>query len=163
MPVEQEYAMKTLTMYRPLAIENALNDFDHYLESFFGDSMLSPVDRIFNRLPAVDVREKEDVYLLEAELPGYEEKDIQVHVEGGTLSIQSAREEEKDRKGEGGDAKKDTYLIRERRSSSFSRSFKLPENADPGQVTASFKNGILSMEIKKRDEAQKRFIRINAE
>jgi HSP20 family protein len=155
--------MKALTMYRPLTVGDALGEFDRYLESFFGDSMLSPVDRIFNRLPAVDVREKEDAYLLEAELPGYEEKDIQVHLEGGTLSIESARQEEKDRKGEGKDAGNDAYLIRERRSSAFNRSFKLPENADPDQVTASFKNGVLSLEIKKRTEAQKRLIRINAE
>jgi HSP20 family protein len=154
--------MKALTMYRPFAIENALSDFDRYLESFFGDSMLTPVDRIFNHLPVVDVREKENAYLLEAELPGYDEKDIQVHVEGGTLSIESKREDEKEKEN-GKDAKDGAYLIRERRASSFQRSFKLPENADPDQVTASFKNGVLSMEIKKRNEAQKRLIRISAE
>jgi HSP20 family protein len=155
--------MKALTMYRPFTIGNALSDFDRYLESFFGDdSMLAPVDRIFNHLPAVDVREKEDAYLVEAELPGFEEKDIQVHVEGGNLTIESRQEEDKERKEKGKDAKNGTYLIRERRSSAFSRSFKLPDNADPDQVTASFKNGILRMEIKKRGEAQKRLIRINA-
>lgn len=153
--------MKAVTMYRPFTLGNALSDFDSYLESCFGDSMLAPVDRIFNHLPAVDVREKEDSYLLEAELPGYEEKDIRVHVEGGNLSIESGREEEKERKDK--DGKNGAYLIRERRSSSFSRSFKLPENADPDKVTASFKNGILSMEIKKREEAQKRLIPIKAE
>jgi HSP20 family protein len=146
-------------MYRPFTIGNALSDFDRYLESFFGDSMLAPADRIFNHLPAVDVREKEDAYLLEAELPGYEEKDIQVHVDGNNLTIESKREEEKEK--ENGKNKGGAYLIRERRTSSFSRSFKLPENADSSQVSASFKNGILSMEIKKRSEAQKRLIQIN--
>jgi HSP20 family protein len=156
--------MKALTMYRPFTIGNALSDFDRYLESFFGDdSMLAPVDRIFNHLPAVDVREKENAYLVEAELPGFEEKDIQVHVEGGNLTIESRQEEEKERKEKDKDAKSGAYLIRERRSNSFSRSFKLPDNADPDQVTASFKNGVLSMEIKKRGEAQKRLIRINAQ
>jgi HSP20 family protein len=151
-------------MYRPFTIGNALSDFDRYLESFFGDdSMLAPVDRILNHLPAVDVREKEDAYVLEAELPGYDEKDIQVHVEGGNLTIESVKEEEKERKENAADAKKGTYLIRERRTNSFSRSFKLPENAESDQVTASFKNGILTMEIKKRGEAQKRLIRINAQ
>jgi HSP20 family protein len=152
--------MKALTMYRPLGLENALSDFDRYLESFFGDSMLAPADRVFNRLPAVDVQEKEDAYLLEAELPGYEEKNIQVHVDGGNLTIESRQEDEKDRKGKG--AKEGAFLIRERRSSSFSRSFRLPENADPNQVSASFKNGILSLEIKKRSEAQKRIIEIRS-
>jgi HSP20 family protein len=154
--------MKTLTMYRPFTIGNALNDFDRYLESFFGDSTFSPADRIFNRLPAVDVQEREDSYLLEVELPGYDEKDIQVQVEGGNLSIESCREAEGEQKEKDAEAGKGIYLIRERRSISFSRSFKLPENADPSQVAASFKNGILSMEIKKRGEAQKRLVRINA-
>jgi HSP20 family molecular chaperone IbpA len=159
-PIEQEKNMKALTMYRPFTLENALSDFDHCLESFFGDSALSPADRIFNRLPAVDVQEKEDVYLLEAELPGYDEKNIQVHVDGGNLTIASKEEDEKERKGK--DAKEGAFLIRERRSSSFNRSFRLPENADPGAVTASFKNGILSLEIKKHSEAQKRVIEIKS-
>jgi HSP20 family molecular chaperone IbpA len=145
-------------MYRPFSFENALNDFDRYLEPFFGDSVLSPADRIFNRLPAVDVREEENAYLLEAELPGYDEKNIQVHVDGGNLTIMSKQEEEKERKN----GKESNFLVRERRSSSFSRSFRLPENADSGAVTASFKNGILSLEIKKRSEAQKRVIEIKS-
>jgi HSP20 family protein len=154
--------MKALTMYRPLSVGDALNDLDHYLESFFGDSMLNPVERAFGRLPAVDVREKEDAYILEADLPGCDEKDIQVHVDGGNLTIESRREEEKERKENGGNSRRGSYLIRERRSSSFNRSFKLPENADPDQVNAAFRNGILTMEIKKRREAQKRLIHINA-
>ncbi|MDR2136373.1 MAG: Hsp20/alpha crystallin family protein [Treponema sp.] len=157
--------MKALTMYRPINLGDALSDFDRYLESFFGDSVLTPAERIFNRLPAVDVREKEDAYVLDAELPGYDEKDIQVHVDGGNLTIESRQNEEKERKEngkDGKDAKNGAYLIRERRTSSFSRSFKLPDNADPEQVSATFKNGILSLEIKKRSEAQKRLIRINS-
>jgi HSP20 family protein len=155
--------MKAVTMYRPFTVGDALSDFDRYLESFFGDSILAPAERVLNHLPAVDVREKDDAYILEAELPGYEEKDIQVHMDGGNLTIESKQEDEKERKEKDKNAKHGTYLIRERRSSSFSRSFKLPDNADPEQVTASFKNGILGLEIKKRGEAQKRLIRINAQ
>jgi HSP20 family protein len=149
-------------MYRPFTLGNALSDFDRYLESFFGDSETAPADRLLNRLPAVDVREKEDAYIVEAELPGYEEKDIEVHVEGGNLTIESKQEEEKERKDNGKNAKNGAYLIRERRFSSFSRSFKLPDNANPDQVSAVFKNGILTMEIKKRGEAQKKLIQIKA-
>jgi HSP20 family protein len=63
---------------------------------------------------------------------------------------------EKDEKAQG------TYILRERRLSSFTRSFKLPENADSASVSAGFKNGILTLEINKRAEAQKRTIQINA-
>ena len=151
--------MKAITMYRPNTIQNALSDFDRCLESFFGDSLLAPAARILNHLPAVDVRETENAYVMEMELPGYDEKNIEVHVDGSSLSIASRQEEAQDR-----EEKKDagTYILRERRLNTFNRSFKLPENADSEAVSASFKNGILILEIKKRAEAQKRTIRINA-
>jgi len=147
--------MKAVTLYRPRILENALSDFDRYMDSFFGDNFLAPSDRIFNRLPSVDVRDTEKSYVLEAELPGFDEKDIEVHVDNNTLTIESKKEEEtKEENGQ-------NYLIRERRVSSFSRSFKLPENADAEGITASFKNGILSLEINKKAEAQKRLIQIS--
>ncbi|MDR2258271.1 MAG: Hsp20/alpha crystallin family protein [Treponema sp.] len=149
--------MKTVTMYRPNTIQNALSDFDRYFESFFGDSPLAPASRIFNHLPAVDVRETEKAYILDMELPGCDEKNIEVHVDGGSLSVESRQEEAKEEKKNEG-----TYIIRERRLNSFSRSFKLPENADSETISAAFKNGILTLEIQKRAEAQKRMIKINS-
>jgi len=147
--------MKAVTLYRPRVLENALSDFDRYLDSFFGDNFLSPSERIFNRLPSVDVRETEKAYVLEAELPGHDEKDIEIRVDGSNLTIASKKEASDESNADG------NYLIRERRVSSFSRSFRLPENADPATVTASFRNGILSMEINKRAEAQSRMIQIS--
>jgi HSP20 family protein len=147
-----------MTMYRPNTIQNALSDFDRYFESFFGDSVLAPTTRILNRLPAVDVRETEKSYVLDMELPGYDEKDIEIHIDGASLSIASKQEEISNQEA---DKDKGTWLLKERRVSSFTRSFKLPENANPEEVNAEFKNGILKMEINKRAEAQKRAIRIN--
>ena len=157
--------MKAMTMYRPHTIQNALSDFDRYFESFFGDSFLSPTVRAFNHLPAVDIRETEKSYVLEMELPGCDEKDIEIAVDGSSLSIASKQEEAcdaNDRGSDGNDGSGGTWLHRERRIRSFSRSFKLPENANPEEVSAEFKNGVLGMEIKKRAEAQKRTIQINA-
>jgi HSP20 family protein len=150
--------MKAMTLYRPNTIQNALSDFDRYFEAFFGDNILSPATRVFNHMPAVDVRETEKSYVLDMELPGYDEKDIEIHVDGNSLSIASKQEETHDAKDEGED--KGTWLLRERRVNSFSRSFKLPENANPEEVSAEFKNGVLSLEITKRAEAQKRSIEI---
>jgi HSP20 family protein len=147
--------MKTLSVYRPNTIQNALSDFDRYFESFFGDSLLSPSARLYNQLPAVDVQETTSAYVLDMDLPGYDEKNIEVNVDGTSLTISSKQEDKNDDKS-------GTYILRERRTSSFSRSFKLPENADPEAVNASFKNGALNLEIKKRPEAQKRSIQINA-
>jgi HSP20 family protein len=148
-----------MTLYRPAVLENALSDFDHYMDSFLGDSFLSPSERIFSRLPAVDVRETENAYVLEADLPGYDEKDVEVHLDGDTLTIESTKEAAREETTE--EKKDGTYMIRERRSASFSRAFKLPGNADPNGVSAAFTNGVLSLEIKKRAEAQKRVIQIS--
>ena len=165
--------MKAVSLYRPNTIHNALSDFDRYFESFFGDNLMSPVTRAFNHLPAVDVRETERSYVMDMELPGYDEKDIEIHIDGSNLSIVAKRENAAEKKEENaptGDAAEDqnvakdqgVWLLRERRTSSVSRSFKLPQNADPEEVTAVFKNGILTLEVKKRAEAQKRTIQIKA-
>ena len=157
--------MNALTLYRPRFLENTFGDFDRYLDSFFGDSFLTPSERIFNRAPMVDVRETEKAYIIDAELPGYDEKDIEVRLDGNTLTIESKKVEEKNPASKEADgssaAAEGNYLIRERRVSSFCRSFKLPENANQEEVSASFKNGILSLEVNKKAEAQTKLIQIS--
>jgi len=165
--------MRTITMYRPNTVQSTLNDFDRYVESFFGDSVLSPASKVLSRMPAVDIRETEKAYVMDMELPGYSEKEIEIHVDGSNLSIVAKREnaaEKKEENASTGDATEDqntakdqgVWLLRERRISSVSRSFKLPQNADPEEVSAVFKNGILTLEVKKRTEAQKRVIQVKA-
>jgi HSP20 family protein len=124
----------------------------------FFDSPLAPYVGNRMKLP-VDVQETDNAYLVEAELPGFDEKQIKVHVEGGKLTIETAAESEEKK-----DEQKDRgYLIRERRNLSLSRSFTLPENADTESVSAVFKNGVLSLQIKKRAETAKRLIEITAQ
>jgi HSP20 family protein len=162
--------MRTITLYRPSTVQNTLNDFDRYVESFFGDSVLSPAAKVFSRMPAVDIRETEKAYVMDMELPGYNENDIQINIDGNSLSIAAKQEEADEKKEENKDSVEGqdstenhgVWLLRERRISSVSRSFKLPQNADPEEVTAVFKNGILTLEVKKRAEAQKRTIQVKA-
>ncbi|MCL2557752.1 MAG: Hsp20/alpha crystallin family protein [Treponema sp.] len=149
--------MKMITVRRPNTLRGALSDFDRYFESFFGDSHFSSAMGHFARLPAVDVRESDNAYVMELELPGYAPEDVEINVDGSSLSISSAGEEAKEEKDEG------TWLLRERRQAGFSRSFKMPDNSDPEGISAGFKNGVLRLEIKKRPEAQKRSIKIAAE
>jgi len=152
--------MKAVTMYRPGVFENALTGFDRCLDSFFNDSFPNPSEKIFRsfdfqkRLPDVDVRETEKSYVLEADLPGLDEKDIDIHLDSNTLTIETKKSEEKKEEKAG-------YMIRERRQASFCRSFALPENADRESISASYKNGVLSVEIQKQAEAQKRVIQIS--
>ena len=162
--------MRAITMYRPNTIQNALgaalgntlSDFDRYFESFFGDSIFSPVSRVFNQQPSVDIRETDKAYVLEMELPGCDEKNITVNVDGSNLTIASREEEAKETKKDRADDADGTWLLRERKLSTFSRSFKLPDNANPEDVHASFKSGVLNLEIQKRAESQRRTIQINA-
>jgi HSP20 family protein len=151
--------MKAVTLYRPVTIESALKDFDRYLESFFGESPMTPA--VFGRGPAVDIRETENAYELVAELPGFDEKNIEVSVDRGVLVIESKKEDAAER-NVSPEGKKERYVIRERRSESFSRSFKLPENADLDAISARFNNGLLHLEIKKSAEAKKRLVQIEA-
>ena len=158
--------MKAMTMYRPLIPglfeRPTLRGFDHFIDSFFGESPLAPVTEAYS-LPPVDIRETESAYVLDMELPGYEEKDIGISVDGSNLFVHSKQEELKNEKNgeEDSAGDKGTWILRERKVRSFSRSFKLPENADPSEVSAKFGNGILCLEIRKREEARKRTIPIN--
>lgn len=124
-------------------------DFDRSLEEFFG------TDGLQTRMPNVDIKERENSYVIEAELPGLTEKDVEVKVENHNLFISTVKEEKKEEK-------KDTYLIRERSSYSFSRNFILPEDADADSITGTFKNGILSLEISKKPEKKPKSIKIKA-
>jgi HSP20 family protein len=132
-----------------------LADIDRLVDSFFGDQGLDRRMGVAAHLPAVDIREKDDSYVLEAELPGFGENDVEVNLNGTTITIESKKEDSTEKNDEAGN-----YLIRERSVRHFIRSWTLPDNADPGSVDAGFKDGLLTLSIKKRTEAQKRVIEI---
>ncbi len=98
--------------------------------------------------PAVDITESEKAYELTAELPGMDEKNIDVKVANGNLIIKGEKQEEKEEK------KKD-YYMRERNFGSLERRFELPDNVDADKIEASFKKGVLTLTLPKKAEAQK--------
>jgi len=97
--------------------------------------------------PAVDLVEKEDAYEITAELPGLDEKDVEIKLSGRTLTIKGEKSEEKEEK------QKDYYLS-ERRYGSFQRSFQLPHGVDADAIDASFAKGVLTVRLPKTAEAQ---------
>jgi len=123
-----------------------LFDWNRMLDSFFEDA---PVWN--TQTPAVDVKEEEKRYLMEVELPGLTDKDIELKVEDNILTLSSKKEESKEQKKNG-------YLLRERRSAEFCRTFVLPQDAERAEVKAEFKNGLLMVDIPKKPEAQPRKI-----
>ncbi|MBS0525661.1 MAG: Hsp20/alpha crystallin family protein [Proteobacteria bacterium] len=96
--------------------------------------------------PAVDIVEKDKAYEVTADVPGFDEKNIEVKVVNGSLSIKGERQAEKEEK------KKDYYLS-EREFGSFERSFPLPEGVDREKIEATVKKGILTVTLPKTPEA----------
>ncbi|TIO11085.1 MAG: Hsp20/alpha crystallin family protein [Mesorhizobium sp.] len=98
--------------------------------------------------PAMDLVEKGEEYEITAELPGIDEKNVEIKLANRTLTIKGEKTEEKEEKD------KDYYLS-ERRYGSFQRSFQLPEGVDADKIDASFAKGVLTVKLPKTAEAQK--------
>ena len=123
-------------------------------------SLITDFDRIFDRMfthdsprlssaqscmPAVDVTETETEFLLSADMPGLDKKDVSIDIHDGVITIkgESAIDNEKST---------DDYRIRERQLGSFNRSFRLPDNVNEVKVAAKFKNGVLKITLPKAKE-----------
>ncbi len=105
-------------------------------------------------VPAVDVYEDDKKVMLKLEVPGVEEKDLDVSVENNTLTVKGERKFEKEEKEE-------NFHRIERRYGSFFRAFTLPSTVDTEHVQASYNAGVLKLELTKRPEAQPKQIKIN--
>lgn len=99
----------------------------------------------------VDIREDDEQILLQADIPGLEQKDIKVHIENNQLTIAGERRFEDEQK-------RDSYHRIERAYGHFSRTFQLGSTADPEKIKASYKNGVLTVSLPKREEAKPRSI-----
>jgi HSP20 family protein len=104
-------------------------------------------------VPAMDLVEADDHFVLKADLPGLDEKDVSIEVEGDVLTVSGERKEEHERTGEG-------FHRIERSFGGFRRSLTLPEGVDPESVTASFDKGVLQVRIPKPEERKPRRIAI---
>ncbi|HUZ90472.1 MAG TPA: Hsp20/alpha crystallin family protein [Methylocella sp.] len=107
-----------------------------------------PREMSWDIAPAVDVAEKEKEYEITAELPGMDEKNIEIKLSNGMLTIKGEKKEEKEER------EKDYYLS-ERRYGSFTRSFQVPEGVDAEKIEANFAKGVLTLKLPKTAEAQK--------
>jgi HSP20 family protein len=106
-------------------------------------------------VPAVDMIDRDDEIVLRADLPGLDEKDIEVRVQNGTLAIRGERKEEKEEK-------KEDYYCSERSYGAFVRTLTLPAAVEADKVKASFKNGVLEVHLPKAKEAKGRRIEVRA-
>jgi HSP20 family protein len=98
--------------------------------------------------PKVDVTEDPTAYKVTAELPGLVEKDVEISVTGGMLTLKGEKQQEKEEKGK-------EYWVSERSYGSFQRSFSLPEGVDADKISAVFAKGVLTVTLPKLPEVQK--------
>ena len=106
-------------------------------------------------IPAVDLREEQKQYVIEADLPGVNKDDIDINVENNVLTISGERHFSNEEK-------KDSYHRIERTYGKFMRSFTLPSRVSSGKVSATFKDGILEVVIPKTEDAQPKKIKIQS-
>jgi HSP20 family protein len=104
--------------------------------------------------PRVDIKEEPDRFVIQADIPGVDPKDIEVHMEKGILTIKGERRTESKTEG-------DQYTRVERSHGLFYRRFALPDSANPEGITAVGKHGVLEIAIPKRAETKARRIEIN--
>jgi HSP20 family protein len=139
------------------------------LEPFRGFSALQDqVNRIFNQsvqghadesaltawAPSVDIFETPNELVVKADLPDVDEKDIDVRVENNLLTIRGERKFDKS-------VAEDNYLRIERTYGTFSRSFSLPNTVSPESIRAEYKNGVLTVNLPKREESKPRQVKVN--
>ena len=104
--------------------------------------------------PPVDIYEDEHCITLKMEVPGIDEKDIDVRVDNNTLSVHGERKMGKEEKEE-------NFRRVERQYGSFTRSFTLPSSVDMGQVSANYDKGVLKINLAKKAEAKPKQIKVN--
>jgi len=127
-------------------IDRLFNDFSQgwpFRKQSFGMEPFWRGEVHWGALPAVDVVEKDHAYELTAELPGMDEKAIDLKVSGNMLTVTGEKQEEKEEKKRG-------YHVSERRYGSFERSFRIPETVEVEKIDATFRNGVLTVTLPKK-------------
>ena len=136
--------MNLMTTYRPWGL---FDELQRGLETLHGTETKAWT-------PAVDISEDEHRYVIRADLPGVDPKDIDVNLEGDELTLRGERKEEKEEKGK-------NWQRTERFHGEFYRRFRLPESADPEHIEAHSDKGVLEIVIPKQPKTQPRKISVN--
>jgi HSP20 family protein len=140
---------------RPIWDWPSVFDWDRdFLNPMFGLTMPTESMAELTWVPKVDIIEKPDSWIFKAELPEVKAEDINVTIEEGTLSIRGERKFEEE-------VKEGNFTRFERQYGSFERRFSLPAGIDESSVKADYKNGVLTLTIRKKEEAKPKSVKIN--
>ena len=144
--------MKLIPYFHRSEMPAARSLFEDFFHGFpFNDSF---PDGHENWIPSVDVLEKDGNLILRAELPGMNEKQIDLKVEGNTLTLKGERKMENE-------DKKSSYHRVESYYGSFTRSFRLPETVEVDKINAEYKNGVLTITLPQKPEVKPREIPVS--
>jgi HSP20 family protein len=150
--------MTLLTRWQPFREFSTMQDRTNRMNRLFRElySPEGPEEALTTTsfAPPVDIYEDEHTITLKLEVPGIDEKDIDVRIEGNTLTVQGERTIDKEEKEE-------NFCRVERQYGSFTRSFTLPGSVDPGQVSAHYDKGMLKISLAKKAEAKPKQIKVN--
>jgi HSP20 family protein len=150
--------MTLLTRWEPAREFSGLQDRFNRMNRLFRESFNpeGPEEALITTsfAPPVDIYEDEHNITLKMEVPGIEEKNIDVRIEGTTLTVHGERKLEKDEREE-------NYRRMERQYGSFTRSFTLPSSVDPTQVSAHYDKGVLNINLAKKAEAKPKQIKVS--
>jgi len=136
----------TLVKFNPQKTNAGLMPgFNDVFQNFFNDSFLA--DRIVTRVPAANISETADHYHIELAAPGLKKDDFKLQLDDHVLNISVEQQLQDNQPGK-------TYSKREYSYSSFVRSFTLPESANEQQIDARYENGVLLIDIAKKEEAK---------
>jgi HSP20 family protein len=150
--------MTLLTRWEPFREFSTMQDRMNRMNRLFRESYSPEVPEealtTTSYAPPVDIYEDEHNITLKLEVPGIDEKDIDVRIEGNTLTVHGERKIEKEEKEE-------NFRRVERQYGEFTRSFTLPSSVDPGQVSANYDKGVLKINLAKKAEAKPKQIKVN--
>lgn len=138
---DEEKGLSLIPLQR-FDIDTLLDDL--FSEAFGGFGLLKAFKE-----PAIDVYEKDNKVIVKADLPGIDKKDIKLNLDGGVLTISAETRKEKETE------KKDSYYS-ERYFGKVQRSIRLPEGAKTGEIKASHKDGVLTIEVPRSKEAEQK-------
>ncbi len=134
------------------AFDSLRKDMDHFFDNFFSIGPSSMGESHW--MPKIDMTEDEKAIYVKAEIPGLEEKNLSVSVQNGNLTISGVKSEEKEEKNK-------RYHLSERRFGSFYRSISLPTGIKADKITARYRNGVLTVEMPRSEEAKEKRIPIS--
>ena len=150
--------MTLLTRWEPLrefsAMQDRINRMNRLLRESYSPEVPEEALTTTSYAPPVDIYEDEHDITLKMEVPGIDEKDIDIRMENNTLTVRGERKIEKEEKEE-------NFRRVERQYGSFTRSFTLPNSLDPEQVSANYEKGVLKIKLAKKAEAKPKQIKVN--